>query len=122
MSRITPQHVETMLRRYALPFGTEAKLQLAVAEVLTRENIPFAREFSLGGDFGRIDFMADGEIGIECKVDGAGSAVLHQLVMYADCPWIKSLILVTSRHTHRIRANSINGKPLIVIFVGGQSL
>lgn len=106
------------LRGYRFPFGTEAELQAAVARVLNEVGVEHSREF-IFSPRDRIDFLAANGIGIECKIDGSPSAVLGQLLRYAERDEVKALILVTSRHTHRMKAKELNGKLLLIVWIGG---
>ena len=107
-----------LLRSHKLPFGNEAALQSAVAELLNAHGITFAREHRLDAA-NRLDFLVGG-VAIECKVDGSQSAVLRQLRRYAGHSEVTSLLLVTSRHTHRRWDTAvINDKPFAVVWVAG---
>lgn len=107
-----------LLMSHRLRFGTELQLQDDVEAVLSSARILFDREKRLGGD--PIDFLTLHGIGIECKVAGSPSAVLEQLVRYAQSPQVQSLILVTSRHTHRFSCEEIGGKPFRVVWISGN--
>lgn len=105
------------LKGYRFRFGSEKDLQDDIEIALADAAVSFRREVPLAGD--RIDFLCEG-VGIECKIAGGPTAVLEQLLRYAACPEIKSLILVTSRHTHRFSATEISGKPLIILWIAGN--
>lgn len=107
------------LRSYRLRFGSEKQLQDDVERVLRTEGIEFAREHFLGTD--RIDFFCDG-VGIECKVQDGPAKVLQQLVGYAAEETVTAILLVTSRRTHRFSQTAILGKPLIVVWIAGNSI
>ena len=117
---MTALEITGLLRRHRIPFGTEQDMQDAVQAILNRNHVQHAREVLLSAK-DRIDFLSDGShVGIECKVSGSRSAVLAQLVRYAEHAQVTALILVTSRHTHRFACDEINGKPLFVVWVGGS--
>lgn len=105
-----------LLLSHTLRFGSERQLQDDVESILSAAGIVFEREHPLAGD--RIDFLV-GRIGVECKVAGGGSAVLEQLLRYAARPELDSMILVTSRHTHRFQVRELNAKPFHVVWVAG---
>lgn len=113
-----PLVLAELLRGYRLPFGTEAELQAAVARVLDEIGIEHSREFRFSPR-DRIDFLAANGIGIECKIDGSPSQVLGQLLRYAERDEVQALILVTSRHTHRMKMTKLNGKPFVIVWIGG---
>lgn len=107
-----------LLSRYRLRFGTEKSMQDCIERILDAENVPFVRECRTST--GPIDFLVDGSVGVECKVDGGPSAVLEQLLRYAGETGITSLILVTSRATHRFTETELLGKPFAVIWAAGN--
>lgn len=116
----TATEVYNLISQHRFRFGTERELQDGIESVLTEAGIVFTREYRLGKD--PIDFMVDGGIGIECKIDGGPSAVIGQLVRYSQSPDVTSLLLVTSRHTHRFNSGMIAGKPFSVLWIGGGGL
>lgn len=106
------------LSQYEYPLGSELALQNHVEEVLKAEGVAYKREHRFSAT-DRIDFLAT-EIGIECKVKGGPSDVLSQLLRYADRPEVSSVILLTTRHTHRFPMQELRGKPFRVLWVGGH--
>jgi len=114
---MTFDDLTSLLNQFSYRFGNEMQMQHDVEQVLITSGVPFDREAALGVD--RIDFLV-GDIGIECKVGGSPSAVLEQLVRYADHKAVSGLILLTSRHTHRFAATEINGKRFEALWVAGR--
>lgn len=106
-----------VLSSVRLRTATEAALQQDVERILIEEAIDYDREADLG-ECGRIEFLTSQGIGIECKTDGGPSAVLEQLLRYADSDKIKGLILVTRKHTHRMVPGELRGKPAMVVWTG----
>lgn len=47
-----------------------------------------------------VDFLVDGDIVIEVKVDGSPMGVTRQLQRYLEHPVVNHLILVTTRRKH----------------------
>lgn len=82
------------LRRYELRFGTESELQDAIADVLEREGIPFAREVTLGPRQ-RVDFMC-GSIAIEAKTRGSLSDLTRQVHGYLADDRVEAIVIATS--------------------------
>jgi hypothetical protein len=101
---------------FKIPGDTEAAMQKTIQHVLERSGIPHAREVILN-DEDRIDFMA-GTIGIECKIAGSFSSVAAQVGRYLQNSSVNSLILVTSRASHK-RICYDCGKPFRVVVVNG---
>jgi hypothetical protein len=113
-----------------LTYSTEADLQLALNDVLTREQtlgnpvIMFDREHRLDPE-NRIDFLVtlrlgprvhrpETHIGVEVKINGALAAVTRQLERYAQFPSIDELLLVTNRARHHGIPYEIYGKPVVL--------
>ena len=114
-------------RRSTIPFGTEQAVQDAIEDLLEHEKLNYTREFAIGRD--RVDFLVDFRIdgnpfriAIECKVAGGPSAVMEQLLRYAQSPDVDAIILVTSRNTHRFAVPTVNGKLFSVANVAGGRL
>lgn len=110
----------TLLRSHRLRYGTERQLQDDIERLLSTTGIPFTREAQLST--GPIDFLTTDGVGIECKIDGGPSAILSQLIRYAEDERLRALILVTSRRTHRIAVSELRGKPFEIVWVAANSL
>lgn len=128
-TRATVDLICEVLAEFRLRFGTEEQLQADVAAALTASGIEFLREIPLTTG-GRIDFYLPGDtpgeigkrIGLECKVAGGPSAVLAQLIEYADCGGIDGLILVSRKRGHCLRERDLRGKPFRSLWIGASSL
>lgn len=101
-----------LLRAQRYRFADERGLQDGIARVLEGAVIAFAREVRLG-DAGTIDFLA-GDVGIEVKIKGGLAEVTRQLFRYAERPELASVLLVTTRATHRRLPTALVGKPVVV--------
>ena len=115
---LTHSEIYHALAAFRIPFMTEARMQAAVAEILGSQGWDFTSEFRLS-DTDRIDFLA-GEVGIECKIAGGPTEVLMQCQRYTEHERVGSLILVTSRNTHRFDVDFLGGKAFSVVWVAGQ--
>jgi hypothetical protein len=102
------------LKAYRFNYSSEKELQEGVERVLSAAMIPFEREKILG-EYGTIDFLVDGHIGIEIKTKGSPSAVARQLVRYFKCGDITELILLTGRSRLGKLPATILGKKLTVV-------
>lgn len=111
-----PDAVVDVLRKTRILYATESDLQDAVEVALRRSGLPASREARLNAR-SRIDFLV-GDVGVECKVDGAWRSVARQLERYATFDEIGSLVLVTTRHRHSLIAPEMKGKPVVVHRVG----
>ena len=103
------------LKAYRFNYQNEKELQEGVEGALAANKIPFEREKILGSNFGTIDFLVDGHIGIEIKTKGSPSAVARQLVRYFKCEKIHELILLTGRSRLGVLPAVILGKKLTVV-------
>lgn len=103
------------LKAHRFNYQNEKELQEGVERVLSGASIPFEREKILGGKFGTIDFLVDGQIGIEIKTKGSPSAVARQLVRYFECDKVTELILLTGRSRLGVMPPLILGKKLTVV-------
>lgn len=117
---VAAQAVAAAILRSRYRFRSEADLQASIAETLTEHKVDADREVRLS-DEDRIDFMV-GRIGVEIKIDGTARTVLRQLRRYAASDQVDALVLVTNRATHLRLPEQIDGKPLLVRFIGGQGL
>jgi hypothetical protein len=96
---------------FGYSFSTEEELQAGLAKALDTSGISFRREVILSKR-DRIDFMLDGGVGIEVKIDGSISALTRQLFRYADLPEINGLLVVVSANRLANLPTEINGKPV----------
>lgn len=74
----------------------EAGLQLQISEVLKKEGIKHTREVELSPK-NRIDFLLENNVGIEVKINRAGTALLYQISRYTQEEKIKELLVITIR-------------------------
>lgn len=110
-----------VLLGYSYRYANELELQDGVQDVLKQAGYTFRREYIAGQD--RIDFLvnADGvTVALECKIKGGPTTVLEQLLRYANQPEIDSVLLVTSRHTHRFNCDTLNDKPFMIAWIAGK--
>ena len=117
---MTVDTLRDILGRYVIRFGTEAAMQADVERILQTQQIPYTREHRLKP--GPIDFLADGRIGIECKIAGSKSEVLRQCRGYIGCNELESLLLVTKRAGHATAPATLGDKPFRVLWVAGRAL
>jgi len=101
--------------RYQLRFGSEAELQDAIADVLEREWIAFAREVSLNPRQ-RLDFLC-GSVAIEVKTRGSLSDLTRQVHGYLEDDRVEALVVVTSRSRLCQLPGSMRGKVVLPVLV-----
>jgi hypothetical protein len=110
---MTALSLAELLYRSRLSFQDEKQLQDDITAVLERAGIKSEAEVSLTPK-DRIDFLC-GDTGIEVKVGSSPSMVQRQLWRYAQSPQIASLILVTTRSSHKELGGEMLGKPVHVV-------
>lgn len=105
------------LRGHRFLLHNEKELQIAIHSTLMVD-LPFGsikREFILD-DENIIDFLIDGEIGIEVKIKGQRRQIFRQCERYCSFDQIKKLLLVTNKSMGF--PEQINGKDCYVINLG----
>jgi hypothetical protein len=110
------EEVCALLRAHAFTVADEDELQAAVAALLAPLG---ARREVRVGPADRIDFVLPGGLGVEVKINGSLSALTRQVHRYAQRPAIAALIVVTTRHRLARLPDTMHGKPVRVVTVGG---
>ena len=85
-----------LLRSHRFRFSSEEELQSMVERVLKEAEIPHQREWDLGAA-GRIDFLVEGDIGLEIKTKGSPTQVAAQVLRYCERDEIDCVVLLTAR-------------------------
>lgn len=116
---INPQWLISTLRKVRYPTTTEAALQDAIEQHLQQHQIPHVREHRMGPT-DRIDFMVDGDIGLEAKTRYPRRRIYRQLERYCTNHQLRCIILVTG--TYLGLPPDINGVPLFMVSTGRAAL
>jgi hypothetical protein len=111
--------VLSAIRRARFRYVTEKDLQDGLEMLFKRLGIPYQREVHLGAA-GVIDFVIDGDCGLEVKIKGGRNPVLAQLERYAERDEVKTLTLVTARSQLTRMPTTIKGKSLYVADLAGS--
>lgn len=90
----------------------EKETQDQIYELIKNEFYNVEKEYKLGRG-SVIDFIINGEIGIEVKVKGSKTDILRQCKRYCSYDEIKCLVLITARSMGF--PEEINGKPCYYI-------
>lgn len=98
-----------------LSFSTEKETQAEIAVALGSAGIAFEREKVIVGQR-RIDFLCDGDIGIEVKLTGSPMTIHRQVSDYCGSGMISSIIIATARSIGFPR--EIAGKRCVVLPLG----
>lgn len=97
MSEVSAADVRDLLMGYRFRGVREADYQQAIEDILAqRVEVPFEREVWLTRR-DRIDFLFDGGLGIEVKVDDTRAKIIRQLGRYAQSERVTELLLASSR-------------------------
>lgn len=101
------------------PCRSEAELENEVVKRLEAAGINYERQYR-ASDADRFDILIAGAIVLELKVDGGAGALLRQVERYAQYEYVTSIIVVTTRASHRQLATigTIHGKQVGVVHVG----
>lgn len=101
-----------LLDRYRITGRAERQYQDSIEEILVANKVSHVREAALS-PADRIDFLIDGGVGIEVKVQGSRAAVIRQLARYAESDQVNSLIVAaTTRRLMAVLPDEILGVPV----------
>lgn len=107
----------TLLRGRRYRTAVELEFQDDVEAVLKSAKLSYIREYQL--TTGPIDFyLPETRQGIECKVKGSPTAVLGQLLRYANEEPVSALLCLTSKRNHAWNVETLAGKPFESLWVG----
>lgn len=109
-----PKALLESIRSTRFRYTSEDDLQKGISAVLQAAGISHKREHRLDAK-SRIDFMVEGGLGIEVKVDGSVASLGYQVLRYLQCEEIKGIVVVTTRSSHRDLPRELEGKPVWVI-------
>ena len=93
----------------------EPELHEAVKQLFNENAVFYKHEVVLSKQ-DRVDFMIDG-IALEIKDGGGVSAIIRQLHRYAQCDAVASVILLTTKLSHKKVPSIMNGKSVAVIIL-----
>lgn len=109
----------SQLQQQRFPTTNELALQNALEDFLTVSDLIFTREVTLNPS-DRIDFMIEGQIGIEAKTRYPRRQIYRQLERYCESGKLRALILVTG--TSLGLPKQIHGVPLYLVSTGRGAL
>ncbi len=115
------QTVTSQLLAIRFNFVCERDLQDGIEKVLREQGHTFSREFRFDAK-DRIDFMVEGGLGLEVKIDRNLAQVTRQLHRYAQQSSVQGLLLVTSRLRLTNLPDFLNEKPIRSAWISGVNL
>lgn len=107
--------VVRLIEAARVPLTDEKQTQVAIAELLTANRIPFAREYRLSAE-DIPDFLVADYLAVEVKIKGQPATFSRQLARYASHAQVSELVLVTGRAARM--PETINGKRVLVASLG----
>lgn len=122
--KMTLRRIVAALGSHAYRYADEHQLHDGLAVVLDQVGISYEREY-IAGPKDRFDFLCDGGIVIEAKIDGSLPVALRQVGRYCARDEVAAVVLVTTRQWGRTRAlrpdASLHGKPLRLVSIRPQA-
>lgn len=103
--------IKALIERHRFAITSEAELQRAVCEILTRQNIPYQTEVRMGPR-DRLDILV-GSVGLELKVKSLKASHIEQIWRYLQHPSITEMVYVTTRRTASLGPELL-GKPVLL--------
>lgn len=109
-------HIAGPLASHAYVFSDEAALHEGIAKVLDRHGFVYERE-KRAGRADRFDFLIDGRIVIEAKVDGSLPAALRQVDRYLQHEDIDGAVIASANQWARCNPSrtELRGKPVAIV-------
>ncbi len=118
---VTIQSLLAVLERVRFRYTCETELQDGVAQALANAGLPYAREKSLSSR-DRPDFLVDGHIAVEIKIQGTFAQAVRQVNRYAEHQDVKTILLLGSPHWLVTVPPVIGGKPVYAFRLTGSLL
>jgi hypothetical protein len=109
-----------VLQGYRMAQSTERELQGAIEEALRIEGFDFQREPKLTAH-DRPDFLVVPGVAVEVKIMGPVAAVRRQIARYAEIEGVEVVLLVTTHRDHVV-PETLEGKPVLSVYVGSAFL
>jgi len=111
-----PKALLEAIRSTRFHYTSEDDLQRGLAALLDQLGVQYEREFHLDAQ-SRIDFLVEGGLGVEMKIDGPVSELGYQILRYLQHDAVKAMLVVTTRSSHRDLPPALEGKPVWVVYL-----
>lgn len=119
------RRLAVLLAGYAYRYGSETQLHEGIASVLTAEGIPFEHEVAVDAR-NRMDFLVNGVLAIEIKVDGSFAHAIAQVSRYSALDTVHGVLLAATPQWARqtiVRApGAFHGKPIAMAWLRRKAL
>lgn len=111
------ERIRALCQNLRTQTSTEKVLQDALEPLLQKTFSSVIREARLD-ETDVVDFLIEGTVALEVKVDGSPMAVTRQMMRYLDHDGVKRLVLVTTRRKHVVDVpGTLRGKPVDVAWL-----
>ena len=94
-NNLTPSSLAQVFEGVRFRFASELDLQNGIEQLLQQRKISYAREQALTAK-DRPDFIIDGGIALEVKIQGSLAQALRQINRYTKHPDISSIVVIGS--------------------------
>ncbi len=111
MTEVSYSQLVYILKENRFNFVHEKELQAALEQAFDAAELTFEREVVLSKK-DRIDFLFEGGLGVEVKIDGSLSNLIRQLHRYVAHDQITSLLVVTNKSRLTRVPALLNGKTI----------
>ena len=115
------RRLATELPRYRYRFADENELHDGIATVLDTIELNYQREYA-ASTADRFDFLLDGGVVIEAKVNGSLAQAVQQIDRYCKLEVVHGIAIVTTKRWDGVISRAkLRGKEVAVIQVKRQS-
>ena len=115
---MTGPELVILLESHRYETATEDAFQSSTQDILTKAGVSYIREHRFNAK-DRIDFLVEGHIGLELKIEGSVNTIARQLMRYALIEEVAEVVLFTCRARHCTMIRHLNGKPVHVALYQG---
>lgn len=119
------RRLAVLLSGFAYRYGNEIQLQDGIATVLAAEGLAFEREFVVDAK-NRMDFLVEGTLAIEVKVDGSFAQAISQVNRYSALDAVHGVLLAATpqwaRQSLAAAPGAFHGKPIEMAWLRRKAL
>lgn len=119
------RRLAVLLGGFTYRYGNEVQLHEGIASVLDAEGIAFEREFVVDAR-NRMDFLVEGRLAIEVKVDGSFAQAISQVNRYSGLDPVQGVLLAATpqwaRQALAPTPGAFHGKPIEMTWLRRKAL